>query len=110
MLGTGYWMLDTGCWMLALSLSKGWILDAGYWMESRQPRFLRDQSRQAAGRRGWILALSLSKGWMESRQPRFLRDQSRQAAGRRGWMTMKALKSSGAFCLWLPDVRYAQSG
>ena len=78
MLGTGYWMLDTGCWMLALSLSKGWILDAGYWMESRQPRFLRDQSRQAAGRRGW--------------------------------MTMKALKSSGAFCLWLPDVRYAQSG
>ena len=33
-------------------------------MESRQPRFLRDQSRQAAGRRGWKLALSLPKGWI----------------------------------------------
>ncbi len=33
-------------------------LDAGCWMESRQPRFLRDQSRQAAGRRGWIVAFN----------------------------------------------------
>ena len=39
-------MLDTG-WNPA----NGGV---GYWMESRQPRFLRDQSRQAAARRGWM--------------------------------------------------------
>ncbi len=39
-------------------------LDAGCWMESRQPRFLRDQSRQAAGldsgiQRGGVLLHSV---------------------------------------------------
>ncbi len=50
MLDIGYWMFDIGCWMLALSLSKGWMLDDG---RKRAPGGERERERERErGRKG----------------------------------------------------------